>query len=95
MKIFRVMVTVGIFFLLSQGSTVFLFQMMVSVARDQQLPVDRLMEFQTWIMALIMGSLGLLGLLFVVLVVTMLVKAYKGHIAASNGQWVEEMSDVS
>lgn len=90
MKLIRVVVTLGTFFLMSQGMLVFLFQSMLDLTTKQKLPVDQLLQFQTFIVKLLIGSLIVFGAMFCLVVVLLAVQALRAGTAAVPVQWKEE-----
>lgn len=93
MKMFRILVTLGLFFLSSQGMTVFLFRAMLRMAKEQNLPIEGLLSFQILIMRLVIGSLVAFGVLFalVVLIWTMRALRSDSGVLPRKGMLPEDM----
>lgn len=69
MKLSKIMVTMGIIFLVMEFSTIFLFNYMLTISKDQGLRIEQLAEVQMMFMHIVLISLVLTGSLFFVLMI--------------------------
>lgn len=79
MRMVKLLITVGGFFFISQGITVFLFRKMFEFAVENKLPVEELIRYQPLIMKLILGSMIMFGILFFILVVVLIFRTWRPH----------------
>lgn len=77
MKLTKITVIVGVFFLVMQFSTVILYNQMLTIAKTQGLPIDQLASLQNIIMNMILISFVAFGILFIILLVLLIRSAFK------------------
>ncbi|MEX3617774.1 hypothetical protein [Paenibacillus glucanolyticus] len=77
MKLRKVAILVGVFFMLMEFSTVTLFQQMIALSKKNKLPVDELVAFQMKIMDMIVLFLLVAGITFLALIIALTIRAFK------------------
>lgn len=77
MKLSKMTFMVGMFFLVMQFSTVFLYNEMFTISKCQGLPIDQLVQLSVIIMSVIIYSLILFGILFMVLMLAKIRQSLK------------------
>lgn len=77
MKLSKVTIIIGIFFLVMQFSTVMLFNSMMTISKNHGLPTEQLERLQITIMDVILFSLIGFGLMFMVLLAALIRNAFR------------------